>query len=493
MVVGWGYFLLWASRCLKMGDKQEISTVNEENNMDIEAGRYDDFGRLVKNIEDMPELYTSLMTKYQSEKKMSPSAVILRIKIEDNPRRSDVYACFKLMNIDSSDARVIFREGAKTFYIDFVSLDVKKLAISQVTKFFSDKYDMWSCVQDVTQVTVGGLPIHFEDTDVLGFLGHFGDFNDNLDEVIHKYDKYGSHMGERVYTAKSIAVDIPSYWYIYGHQISFRYPKQPHTCRICGKRGHQASDCPDSNHNRGRQIQVHMESSDVHNETTVSNTESSNNRYSGRSRGNYSGRLKKTWADGGYSPQGGKPQYVGNDGDGQVSLRPGMATLGDYVSKAQDNMIRLKRGNKMRRVVVGAKTKAQIQHEQLINDVNDKLAHVQSVIVDDKFTDEENKNVAIDVHQALVDVKKLADVDKTEEEYQPPVDGSPEAIQRLIDYDIQLLSNCAQRIGAPCGARLKSPAFQRIIKNFIGNLESRKRAADAEISISSEEQQKENE
>ena len=101
--------------------------------------------------------------------------------------------------------------------------------------------------------------------------------------------------------------------------------------------------------------------------------------------------------------------------------------------------------------------------------------------------------MAIDVHQALVDVKKLADVDKTEEEYQPPVDGSPEAIQRLIDYDIQLLSNCAQRIGAPCGARLKSPAFQRIIKNFIGNLESRKRAADAEISISSEEQQKENE
>ena len=56
--------------------------------------------------------------------------------------------------------------------------------------------------------------------------------------------------GERVYLCKKLNIDILSSYPVYGHNLTFRYPGQPHTCILCHRRGHGASECPNIPDNR---------------------------------------------------------------------------------------------------------------------------------------------------------------------------------------------------------------------------------------------------
>ena len=495
---------------IKNSDTIEKSVVMEEVDQEIDEsnGRVDDFGNYVKNLEDLPEVLIKL-AKFNEEKRVSPNAVVLTFKDDDYDAkfdRKDVYACLKLLKADFSSVRSIYRCGGRSFTIDFNNGTWKKYVISQINKFYSDKFKVHSEVQDVTKVTVGGLPVHISDSDVLEFLKIFGDFSDDLDDVIHKFDENGAHMGERVYSASKIAIDIPSFWWLYGHQVSFKYVCQPQTCRLCGRRGHRAFHCPGHVLNqRGRSTPVEIViSSDVTAKdpvTPVMQNGPSNKSYAGRvvgetpspqptKIGSQGLPLKKSWSDGGFVPPGGlRPQYVKPVGEGGGKRAPLNATLGDFMPNGpREKMVRLKnKGPGKYRKVVIAEKKLTEEEEKLVSGVNEKIMEVQRIVGDDMFSEDgDEKQVAVKVHKLMVDVKNMVDRN-TEEPYQHPVDGSPEAIRKLIEYDLQLLTNCSKRIGAPCGTRLKSPAFRRMIDDFVGGLESRKRVASDEIKNSSDD------
>ena len=398
----------------------------------------------------------------------------------ERPTRDDVYDALKEMKIDAANVKAMIKRGSKGYTIDFNDTTWKKHIISTVNKYYSDEYKVFSCVEEDTKVTVSGVPVHFDDTDVLEFLEIFGDFDPNLDNVTHRFDKNGAHTGERVYSAKKIKIDIPSFWWIYGHQLTFRYHNQPHTCRLCGKRGHHASECPISVENQ-EQITVEMEIQEDHNKSSQNTArQSSVQTFADRVAANANLRpqvpegqkkqrqLQKTWGDGGYAPNGRKPKFV--------NQRPGTTVLGDYFSNANKQTVLKKNGKPVQRVVIVKKSKVQIEKEKLLKDVNDKIFHVQRIVADNNFSDgDEEKEVAKEVHKTMVELRNLADAD---DEYKPVVDGSPEAIRRLLEYDIELLSGCSERIGASCGARLRSPAFQSIINKFIAGLESREKSLD---------------
>ena len=483
----------------KENTDEKVYEFEVENEMN---GRYDDFGNFIKNLEFMPELFDKL-SKFHKEKKLSPTAIVLILLNEEKPSRDDAYAALKELKCNPDNVRGMYHRGMKGFNIDFYDISWKKHVISTVNKYYSDQYKVYACVEDDTKVTVSGIPAHFEDSELLEFLNIFGEFDSNLDNVVHRFDKNGADMGERIYSAKKIVVDIPSYWWLYGHQLNFRYAKQPHTCRLCGKRGHQATNCShEENNDVSSSWTVNVESdlqtkeasgSNASASSTVSvsepapgglisyaqmtgkNTVGTGNAKNNNQRGG--SKLQRRWRDGGYTrPDGFRPEYLNQN----ERKRPGNATLADYFSKGGTNPMVKKLGNK-RRVMVVARSKAQIENDKLIKDVNEKIEQVHRIVGDNAFMDGDGETIAKEVHQKMAEVKFLVD----KEEYEPNVDGSPEAIKKLLEYDIELLTGCSQRIGASCGARLKAPMFQTMIQNFISGLKSRKRAAD--ISSKSEE------
>ena len=144
--------------------------------------------------------------------------------------------------------------------------------------------------------------------------------------------------------------------------------------------------------------------------------------------------------------------------------------LGDYFKSKipEEATIRPKK-----KIVLVAKKTAEIEKESLINTVESKLEEVKAVIGDNIFNNDSREKAAKTIQQILMDVKKVCNGDECEFN----VDGSPENIRRLVDYDIHLLEGCSQRMGAPCGGRLRAPAFQNIIENFISGLKTRKRTS----------------
>ena len=99
-------------------------------------------------------------------------------------------------------------------------------------------------------MTVGGVPSHLKDEDILDFLSVFGEFYSDQDKITNRTDQYGVEKGERVYLCKKLNIDILSSYSVYGHNLTFRYPGQPHTCILCHRRGHGASECPNIPDNR---------------------------------------------------------------------------------------------------------------------------------------------------------------------------------------------------------------------------------------------------
>ena len=465
---------------------------------DTTKGRYDDFGNFIKNLEYMPELFDKL-SRFQENKKLSPNAIVLILSKVNRPTRDDAYAALLEMRVDASNVKGMYQRGTKGFNIDFHDISWKKHVISAVNKYYSDKYKTFACVKDDTKVTVGGIPINFDDSELLEFLNIFGEFDNDLDNIVHRYDKNGADMGERVFSAKKIVVDIPSYWWLFGHQLSFRYNKQPQTCRLCGKRGHRATDCPHSEENN-KMLTVMMEepeekelpmesdasessrseaTSNVMSESYAAKTASGRGGMVPNKNGPRGKPLLKRWGDGGHVPGGLRPQYVGNKKG--VKRRPGNPTLGDFFVNVGESPLVQKIGNK-RRVYVVSQTTAQSESEKLIKSVNEKIEQVQRIVGDNNFSDaDDDERTAVVVHQKMVELRGLVD----KEEYEPKVDGSPEAIQKLLEYDIELLSGCSKRVAAGCGARLKAPAFQKLIKDFISGLKSSNTLNEEEVNNSS--------
>ena len=50
--------------------------------------------------------------------------------------------------------------------------------------------------------------------------------------------------GERIIFYITLVDDIPSYMFLKGWQVAFKYAGQPKTCRLCQGEGHFARDCP---------------------------------------------------------------------------------------------------------------------------------------------------------------------------------------------------------------------------------------------------------
>jgi len=56
-------------------------------------------------------------------------------------------------------------------------------------------------------------------------------------------------------------------------------------------------------------------------------------------------------------------------------------------------------------------------------------------------------------------------------DWEPVVDGSPENIRRHLEYDIQLLTNCSERVGVKVGEKFNNPKFRGMLNNYIDCLE----------------------
>ena len=458
-------------------EEERIATQDEAGN---ETGRYDEMGNFIKNIECLPDLFSRL-TKFSTEKKLSPYAIIVVFKKIDKPTRDDVYELLRDMECRPSNVKGIVKRGAKGFTIEFYDATWKKHIVSQANRKYSDDVNAFPCIADERRITVSGVPCHLPDEDILDFLSIFGKFHTDPDKIYHRSDEFGVYKGERVYLCKELEIDILSSYSIYGHTLTFRYPGQPHTCVVCYQRGHSANDCSVSPRNH------HLRQSNAPDVNTLSEVPNTNHT-SGSAQSSYAsatqskassssaanlrpgGALKRTWGDGGSSMPGGtKPRFIGN-----------LVTLGDHLSKAR---VTSRKIGKYRKVSTVTRSDEEVQNDQLVNAVNTKIQDAETLISDAIFSDGDNRKdtSAKKVHNVLNDIRSL--LPQTDDEWVPVVDGSPDNIKRLLEYDIKLLSNCSKRIGRPVGNRFESKKFKGMLNNYIEILHKEKPGSGTSTNI----------
>ena len=206
-------------------------------------GRYDAYGNFVKNASK----FGFFLQKYAEKKRPRPYAVHITLSswnMDADPQRDDLYDCLDKVNIPIDRVRGVEKCGKRTFLVDFYDTNWKRLAVNNITKNFSSKYRVYALVQDTIRITVGSLPHEVTDTEMIKFLREFGDVSPDVADVIYKEDSRKRSTFERVYFAKNLEYDIPSYAPVYGYLLSFRYKDQPHTCRLCYERDHRAFQCP---------------------------------------------------------------------------------------------------------------------------------------------------------------------------------------------------------------------------------------------------------
>ena len=117
------------------------------------------------------------------------------------------------------------------------------------------------------------------------------------------------------------------------------------------------------------------------------------------------------------------------------------------------------------------------EHEAFLEKVDNKIDAIQAKVADSAFgREDETTIIANAVHKECFELKNILEGD--EESSYPVWDSSPATIKKLFDYDIELLTKCQSRIGGPCGTKLNSPQFKRVMADYISGLEaadSRKR------------------
>ena len=436
-------------------DVLDTSSLNgvAENNDDVSLCRRDESGNLIKNIENHPNVFSKL-SKFSTAKKLSINAIIIVFKKIEKPDRSDVYELLNEMDCRPSDVKGIVRRGGKGFTVEFKQLTWKKNILSLISeKYSSDEVTAFPCIPDEKKITVGGVPSHLDNADILEFLEIFGDFYTDNDKIINRKDDFGVEKGERVYTCKKLHFDIISSYQIYGHTLTFRYPGQPHTCVLCHQRGHSANECDvtPNNHHLVHPNQTESSNSSSYGYAKATIGKNTNLRPGG-SNSNFGG-LKRSWRDGGSSMSGGmKPKYLGS------------STLGDHMTPLSRN------GGKLRKVTTWSAEESK-KKEKLVSDINSNIIEAERVMADAIFSDEKMGS-GEQVNKSLLAIKNL--LPPGDDEWEPVVDGSPENIRRLFEYDIQLLNNCSRRSGGPISNRLESKKFRGMLENYIEVIEANK-------------------
>ena len=466
-----------------------------------EEGRYDEFGNFIRNAYHL----NYFRNEFQGEEILMPLAVNLTLSTLDTDKETvdfdNVYDCLSEIGMDFEKVLAMDKVGAKTFCLDFCDCDAKKFFLSTIAKSFSEKYKAWALIQDSTKVTISSLPLQIKDDVIFKYLRKFGDIED--ENVIYKtHYKHGTYLNERVYTVSKLKYELPSYTWIYGRQLSIRYRKQPHTCKLCDKKGHKAYNCPLKTILMKGMVEK-MSSVGVSDANDASSSQSGQKEQEIAS---YSAKLKKGvfpkpvlggkhvvngWNQGGFRPGGFRPQWKGRPFTPAGRTRT--SVLGDFMDKGTKLSGRTVATNSSgpssgaknkQRPMLSIKIPKNFKRRSienigedglLINKVDEKVDEIGRIIGDSMFADEhENVDVSKKVHKSLLD---LMDICKNDGDDPDEVDflrqTCPSAfnIRETFEKDLQMLENCQLRIGLPIGSRLRSPAFQSLMKKYFDGLE----------------------
>ena len=120
-----------------------------------------------------------------------------------------------------------------------------------------------------------------------------------------------------------------------------------------------------------------------------------------------------------------------------------------------------------------------------------KLEQTQRIITDGNFGEKPADPHVVEkcLHELKDMITNENDSDNHEESFfDHAYVGSSSSIKQLFEYDMKLLSNCYDRSGRPGDTKISSPAFQRVVKDYLSGLEEkelskkRNRASSDEVS-----------
>ena len=116
------------------------------------------------------------------------------------------------------------------------------------------------------------------------------------------------------------------------------------------------------------------------------------------------------------------------------------------------------------------------QEEALVNQVDEKVDEIGRVIGDSMF-DREDVDVSKVVQKNLAELMDICKEKDDEIDFMKQMtDPSAYNIKAMFEKDMEMLANCQERIGLPVGSRLRSPAFQNLMRKFFENLEMKETA-----------------
>ena len=440
--------------------------------------RIDEFGNCIKNPIN-EDFYEELVKKYQMEKRTSPLAINLIVMFDEYIERAHGYEFLELLNIDAANVEDMFKNGARSFYIEFKNIGWKKHALTTVSKLYSERYKVISYVQDVIKVTVGSLPKYISDAEVLEFLKNFGEFLDGPKDITYKCDVNNVGLGEREFTANKLYYEIPSYFWMFGNLITFKYAKQPATCKFCGQRGHKMYECEayakrmaEKEERRygqrkgtttedGVGIEEHEEGNGNHSELDGAKASSGSYRDATTSGSmqpsKQNPRFKKSWGDGGHRPNGYKPEY-------QERRKPATVTMGDYMNYS-------KTPRKSTRLKERAVKTAVMRDNPVLQKAQEKIDKVHGLVVDNTFGENDDpEKVATEVEKNLDVMRCMLEGGEEKDVQTKEHHGNSENIRTLINQNRELLTNCYKRAGYPGKCNMNSIAFINLIEDYLDSL-----------------------
>ena len=228
-----------------MGDSVTIPQVKNDI-IPMEVGqmlddyRFDESGKRIGNASQ----HNYFRLKYHGTPRKRLTSVNVVFFRKKNADRRDIHRVLRDINLGPEQIKLLDRAGARTFTCDCVNKAWKKALCARILQSHSHECRTYPMVSDRVKVTVGSLEDEITDAEVLAYLGEYGDFSHNTEDIIYLRDSDGYYNAERVYTCNDLITDIPSFTIMYGKQVSIRYKDQPMTCRLCDSREHRAADCP---------------------------------------------------------------------------------------------------------------------------------------------------------------------------------------------------------------------------------------------------------
>ena len=469
-------------------EKEDSSTAKSVNDIDVvlenAKGRYDEYGRFVKNVQD--ENY--FMDRFRHKTIVQPLAAVLVLTEYNRPVRGDVYHALHEIGVPYQNVKGFHKSGIRSFTLKFINKTWKNFAIDKVLQKFSQKYRLYSLVPEFTKVTVGEIPDEMTDEDVLSYLNLFGEFSS--DNVVYLEDDMGRLTDERVYTGKNLLADLPSYAVLFGCNLTIRYRKQPYTCRMCGEQGHKSYECPNDPRNKGMRIgEIVNEVQDAETTNAVG-AESPKDLESregtdgsvqtqGAASSKHTSIVKSGWAAHVMNSdirQRRMEYQMQRQGRDRFPLLPANnANNGSFPYWGREKEMRSQR--------VSTAMKVRNEKRQQVRQINRdpitrKLEQTQRIITDGNFGEKPADPLVVEkcLHELKDMITNENDSDNHEESFfDHAYVGSSSSIKQLFEYDMKLLSNCYDRSGRPGDTKISSPAFQRVVKDYLSGLEEKEK------------------